>query len=101
MKIKKSLKGSELTIAVEGRLDSITAPELESELNDSYEGLTKIIMDFAEVNYMSSAGLRVLIQARKMMKKNDGTIEVNNVQSDIYAVLDATGCTKMMKVNAL
>ena len=69
MIIKKSWNGSELIVFVSGRLDTITAPQLESDLKDSIEGVTSLILDFSDLSYISSAGLRVLLSTQKQMLK--------------------------------
>ena len=67
MTITKTQNGSSLTVALEGRLDTTTAPELEKELKDSLNDVTELILDFAKLDYISSAGLRVLLSAHKTM----------------------------------
>ncbi|MBQ6325795.1 MAG: STAS domain-containing protein, partial [Clostridia bacterium] len=67
MKITKNMNGTNLTIALEGRLDTTTAPELEKALKDSIEAATELTLDFAALDYISSAGLRVLLSAHKTM----------------------------------
>ena len=69
MTIEKNLNGTELTVTIAGRLDTTTAPQLEAELKQSYAGVEKLILDFAALEYLSSAGLRVLLQAQKTMNK--------------------------------
>ena len=70
MTINKQKNGSTLTIAVQGRLDTTTAPDLEKEIKTSLDGVTELIMDFEKLDYISSAGLRVLLSAQKMMSKH-------------------------------
>ncbi|EID84239.1 Anti-anti-sigma regulatory factor (antagonist of anti-sigma factor) [Treponema sp. JC4] len=65
MTITKNLEGEKLTIALEGRLDTVTSPDLESELKTALEGAKELIMDFTKLEYISSAGLRVLLSAHK------------------------------------
>ena len=69
MTIEKKQNGSSLTIAVQGRLDTTTAPDLEKEIKSSLDGVTELIMDFEKLDYISSAGLRVLLSAQKVMSK--------------------------------
>ena len=80
MNISKSLNDSVLTVSLEGRLDTTTSPMLESELNDSYEGITELILDFAALEYISSAGLRVILSAHKMTK---GMLKIINVNDSV------------------
>ena len=72
MTITKNLNGSTLEIALEGRLDTMTAPELEAELNRSMPSADSLVMDFAKLDYISSAGLRVLLSAHKVMNTRGG-----------------------------
>ena len=79
MTIEKITNGTELTVKLAGRLDTTTAPELEAALKDSYAGVEKLVLDFAELEYLSSAGLRVLLQAQKTMNKQ-GEMIVKNIK---------------------
>mgnify|MGYP002626939798 CR=1 FL=1 len=76
LNINKETDGNNLTIALSGRLDTTTAPELESELKGSLDGITALIMDCKELEYISSAGLRVFLSAQKTMNKQGGMIEL-------------------------
>ena len=67
LNIEKKTDGSSLNIALEGRLDTMTSPQLEETLKDSLDGVTSLIMDFEKLEYISSAGLRVLLSAQKIM----------------------------------
>ena len=67
MTINKTQNGDNLTIAVEGRLDTVTAPQLESEIRTSLDGITELTLDLSKLEYISSAGLRVLLSAQKAM----------------------------------
>ena len=69
MTITKTQEGSKLTVAVEGRLDTNTAPRLEGELRTAVEGITELVFDLSALEYVSSAGLRVLLSAQKVMNK--------------------------------
>lgn len=90
MTINKTLSGTELTLALEGRLDTITAPQLEAELKPVLGGLTALVWDFTALDYISSAGLRVLLSAQKAMAKQ-GSMVVRNVNATIMEVFDVTG----------
>ena len=78
MEIKKVKNGTELNLAVEGRLDTTTAPQLEAELKQSISGVETLVLDFANLEYLSSAGLRVLLAAQKVMNKQ-GEMIIRNV----------------------
>ena len=67
MNIQQIRNGNELVLALEGRLDTVTAPELEAALKDALEGVEELILDFEKLDYISSAGLRVLLVAQKTM----------------------------------
>ena len=97
MEIRKTQNGSSLTVEVEGRLDTTTAPELEASLNESYEGLTDLVFDFSGLEYISSAGLRVLLSAQKIMNKQ-GTMKVINANEVVNEVFEVTGFTDILTI---
>ena len=97
MKITKSLNGTSLTVALEGRLDTTTAPELEKELKDSMEGATDLTLDFSKLDYISSAGLRVLLSAHKAMSKKGG-MKVTNVSELVKEVFEVTGFADILVI---
>ena len=83
------------TIALGGRLDTSTAPELETELNASLPGVTELIFDFAELVYISSAGLRLVLSAQKTMNKQ-GSMVIKNVNDTIMEVFEITGFSDIL-----
>ena len=87
MKINKSLENGKACYALEGRLDTTTAPELEKELKDDMDVVTQLTLDFSDLDYISSAGLRVLLSAHKAMSKKDG-MKVVNVNEMVKEVQD-------------
>ena len=97
MTIEKNLNGTELTVTIVGRLDTTTAPQLESELSASYAGVEKLILDFEELAYISSAGLRVLLSAQKTMNKQ-GEMIVRNVNETINEVFEITGFVDILTI---
>ena len=97
MKISKTQNGNELTVALEGRLDTITAPELESELKASLDGVTALTLDFAKLDYISSAGLRVLLSAQKTMAKK-GEMKVAHVNETIMEIFEVTGFSDILTI---
>ena len=97
MTINKDLKGTELIISLEGRLDTITAPELENELNASLNGVQALSFDFDKLEYISSAGLRVLLAAQKCMNKQ-GTMVVRNVNETISEIFEVTGFNDILTI---
>ena len=97
MTIEKNLNGAELIVKVVGRLDTTTAPELEASLKESFEGLEKLVLDFSELDYLSSAGLRVLLQAQKTMNKQ-GEMVVRNVNETISEIFEVTGFSDVLTI---
>ena len=97
MLINKELKGTELTIALEGRVDTTTAPQLESELNETIDKLTKLVIDMEKLSYISSAGLRVLLKAQKIMNKQ-GSMLIKNVNQEIKDIFEVTGFNEILNI---
>ena len=97
MKIEKKQDGAELTIALEGRLDTMTAPELDKELQGSLSGIAQLVFDLSKLDYVSSAGLRVLLSAQKVMSKQ-GSMVVKNVNEQIMEVFEVTGFTDILTI---
>ncbi|MBR3504781.1 MAG: STAS domain-containing protein [Clostridia bacterium] len=97
MKITKNQNGTALTIALTGRLDTTTAPELENELKASLAGVTELTLDLKELEYISSAGLRVLLSAHKSMQAKGG-MKVTNVNEIVAEVFDVTGFTDILTI---
>jgi len=97
MTIEKITNNTELTMMIEGRLDTMTAPLLEAELKDSLEGVEKLVLDFKTLEYISSAGLRVLLMAQKTMNKQ-GEMIIRNVNETIAEVFEITGFADMLTI---
>ena len=97
MEIKKELNGTSLTIKVIGRLDAGSAPELSKELTTALDGVTDLTFDFAELQYIASAGLRVLLVAQKRMNKQ-GSMKLIHVSESVMEVLDMTGFASLMTI---
>ncbi len=97
MTITKQREGSKLTIALEGRLDTTTAPQLEAELNSELEGIACLVLDMAELVYLSSAGLRVVLAAQKRMNRQ-GEMTVRHVCADIMEVFEITGFVDILNI---
>ncbi len=97
MNITKQQNGSELNVALEGRLDTTTAPQLEAELKPALEGITKLTFDFSKLEYISSAGLRVLLASQKIMKKQ-GSMVIKNVNETVKEVFDLTGFSDILTI---
>ena len=97
MTIEKTVNGTELTITLSGRLDTTTAPQLETELKESIDGVEHLILDFAALEYLSSAGLRVLLSAQKIMNKQ-GSMVVRNVNETIAEIFEVTGFCDVLTI---
>lgn len=97
MTIDKKLNGNALTIALTGRLDTTNAPQLESELKASLDGVENLTLDFAGLDYLSSAGLRVLLAAQKTMNKQ-GSMVVRNVNETINEIFEVTGFCDILTI---
>ena len=97
MTISKTMDGKELTIALEGRLDTMTAPELEAELNGALSGANSLVFDFAQLSYISSAGLRVLLSTHKALMGKGG-MKVRNVNDVVQEVFDVTGFSDILTI---
>ena len=98
LNIKKTVEEAKAVVALEGRLDTVTAPELESDLMGIIEGIDELVLDFAELDYISSAGLRVLLSAQKMMNKKEGAMKIINVKDVIMDIFDMTGFLDILTV---
>ena len=99
MKIVKELNDKQLTIKPVGEINSVTAPELEEVIKNDLNGVKALIFDFSELEYLSSAGLRVLLVAQKLMNKK-GPMSVRNVNSNVMEILDITGFSNVLDIEA-
>lgn len=97
MEIIKNLDGNKLTIALEGRLDTSTAPNLEAELKSSLNDVTELILDFNKLEYISSAGLRVVLAAQKTMSKQ-GSMKLVGVNDEVMEVFEITGFVDILTI---
>jgi len=97
MTITKHQNGTNLEIALEGRLDTTTAPELEAELNQSMPGAESLTLDFGKLEYISSAGLRVLLSAHKVMAQKGG-MKVIHANEIVMEVFEVTGFADILTI---
>ncbi len=97
MEIIKNLDNDKLTIAIKGRLDTTTAPSLEKELKSALNGVTELIFDLSDLEYVSSAGLRVLLSAQKVMNKQ-GSMVITHANTDIMDVFEVTGFVDILNI---
>lgn len=97
MTIEKNVNGEKLVIKLVGRLDTTTAPGLEAELKRSVNGVTKLVFDFSALEYLSSAGLRVLLAAQKVMNRQ-GEMIIRNVNETIAEIFEVTGFSDVLTI---
>lgn len=97
MKIKKIENGNTLTVSLEGRLDTGTAPDLEKELSGSLDQVEELYLDFKGLDYVSSAGLRVLLATQKVMNRQ-GKMVLQNVNDNIMEVFEMTGFVDILTI---
>lgn len=97
LNINKETDGSELKIILEGRLDTVSAPQLEGELKDAVDGVTSLIFDINDLQYISSAGLRVLLSAQKVMNKQ-GSMVIRGANEDIKEIFEVTGFSDILTI---
>ena len=98
MTVTKELQGKTLIMAPEGRLDTLSSPELEAEFEKGLDGVGELIMDFSKVEYITSAGLRVLLSARRKLLGR-GTVRVINANEAVRGVFTLTGCSRIFGMN--
>ena len=97
MTIEKKINGEAVTLVVEGRLDTRTAPELETELDAVLPGIKELVFDMANLEYVSSAGLRVILKAQKAMN-TQGSMKLTGVNDSIMEVFDITGFLDILTI---
>ncbi len=97
LNVLKNKDNDFLSVSLEGRLDTTTAPQLEKELNESIEGVTSLTLDMNKLDYISSAGLRVLLSAQKKMNAQ-GSMRVINVGETIMEIFEVTGFSDILTI---
>ncbi len=97
LNINKSIENGKAVFALEGRLDTVTAPELEKELKASLDGVKELTLDFTGLEYISSAGLRVLLSAQKIMNRQ-GSMKIARVNETIAEVFEVTGFSDILTI---
>ena len=97
LNIEKKGENGKLCVALEGRLDTVTAPDLESELNAALAGVTELVLDCEKLEYISSAGLRVLLAAQKTMNRQ-GSMKVTHVNEVVAEVFEVTGFSEILTI---
>ena len=97
MTIEKKINGEAVTLVVSGRLDTQTAPELENELDSALPGIRELTFDMTDLEYVSSAGLRVILKAQKAMNAQ-GSMKLTGVNDSIMEVFDITGFLDILTI---
>lgn len=97
MIIQKTVNGTTLAMKLEGRLDTTTSPKLGEELRGSVDGITSLVIDFEKLEYISSAGLRVLLSMQKIMNKQ-GQMLLKNVSETVMEVFEVTGFSEFLNI---
>ncbi len=97
MEIKKTRNDTVLSLSILGRIDTTTAPQLEAALRTDIDGVTELYLDFADVEYISSAGLRVLLAAQKVMNRQ-GKMVVSHVNESVMEVFEVTGFSDILTI---
>ena len=98
MEITKTADGSKLTVAITGRIDTQTAPQLQESLQESVDSVTDLVLDFTDVIYISSAGLRTIVTAQNWMDQKKGTMVIKNVGKNIMSVFKVTGFDSFLTI---
>lgn len=97
MKIVRQKEQEKLTLQIEGRLDTVTSPQLQNELGE-LDGVRELELDFTSLEYISSAGLRILLTAHKKMEKQGGRLVIRGANEDVWAVFTITGFKDILHV---
>ena len=98
LNIAKTIENGKAAFSLEGRLDTVTSPSLESELNGALEGVSELTMDFEKLEYISSAGLRVLLAAQKEMNKR-GVMRLAHINETIMEIFEVTGFADILTID--
>ena len=98
MEVKFNKQDSNLTVVISGNIDTVTAPELDAKLQENITGVKDLVLDFAAVDYISSAGLRVILMTNQLMEDVDGNMTVKNVNDDVRDVFEMTGFDSLLNL---
>ena len=98
MNIVKNYNEKELTLSIEGRIDTITSQDLDKEINEEFGNFDSLIMDFTDLEYISSAGLRVLIATQKKLKLGNIPFVIKNVKDTVNEIFRMSGFDKILKI---
>ena len=97
MKINKTINGTQMIAEIQGRLDTVTVSEAESILKEGIAGVTELTLDFKELDYISSAGLRLLLSLQKTMNKQ-GSMVIKNVNETVMEIFEVTGFSDILNI---
>ncbi|MBP3718950.1 MAG: STAS domain-containing protein [Eubacterium sp.] len=97
LNVDKDLQGDTLTVSLDGRLDTTTSPDFEAELKSNLDGVKNLVFDFEKLEYISSAGLRVMLSAQKIMNKQ-GEMSIKNASDDVLEVFEITGFIDIINI---
>ena len=97
LNINKTIEGTKATFEIGGRLDTVTAPELEAQIKEALPGLTELVLDMSGLDYISSAGLRVLLSAQKVMNAQ-GSMKLRGVGETIMEIFEVTGFSEILTI---
>ncbi len=97
MTIKQDKNAGDLTLFIEGRIDTKTAPQLEQVIKTELEGIVNLVFDLTETSYISSAGLRIMLMAQKQMNKQ-GRMKVVNANKDLMEIFEVTGFSNILTI---
>ena len=98
MEVKFNKQDSNLTVVISGNIDTVTAPELDAKLQENITGVKDLVLDFAAVDYISSAGLRVILMANQQLEDADGTMTIKNANDDVRDVFEMTGFDSLLNL---
>lgn len=98
MNVKKTVSAERMELALEGKLDSVSAPKFEAEISGKLKGITDLAVDLGEVEYVSSAGLRALLFLQQRMEDVGGKMTVRNVPKIVMKIFEVTGFTDIITV---
>ena len=98
MEVKFNKQDSNLTVVISGNIDTVTAPELDAKLQENISDVKDLVLDFAAVDYISSAGLRVILMANQQMEDVDGNLTIKNVNEDVRDVFEMTGFDSLLNL---
>jgi len=98
LSVTKNQEGTKLTINPIGRIDTYTAPQFDDEVSSLLDGITELVIDFSQVEYISSAGLRLIVTWHKAMAAKDGKFSVCHIADTIYNIFSATGLVDFINI---